>query len=102
MLNPGILNQALIDEIESYLASISSTISGTITIAAADETIQLDEAAGSITYVGYAPVGTATSAAAWKIKRLDESGSPELIILFADGNSNYDNIWSNRAALSYS
>lgn len=65
--------------------------------------LELDEAAGSITYIGEALPGTATSTAAWRIKRLDESDSiVELIITWADGNDNFDNTWNNRASLSYS
>jgi hypothetical protein len=85
------------DEFDGVVTSIPS-----VTIEPNEETIQLDDAGSGITYVGYAPIGTATSAAGWKIKRLDESGDPELIILFADGDANYDNVWDNRAALSYS
>ena len=45
--------------------------------------------------VGHAVIGSATSAASWRIKRLDESGDPELIIKWADGDSSFDNIWDN-------
>jgi len=64
--------------------------------------IQVDEASGSITYVGKAPIGTATSSASWQIMKIDESGDPELIITWADGNDSFDNIWDNRASLNYS
>lgn len=63
--------------------------------------IQLDES-GTTTYIGKATVGSLTSLPMWQIQKLDESGSPELIITWADGDSNFDNIWDNRAALSYS
>jgi len=64
--------------------------------------LQLDEAASSLTYIGEASPGSATSSAVWRIKRIDESGNPEIIIKWADGNTNFDNVWDNRAALSYS
>lgn len=64
-------------------------------------TLQMDEAGSGITYVGEAAIGSATSAAVWRIKRLDESGSPELIIKWADGDADFDNIWDNRASLTY-
>ena len=63
--------------------------------------IQIDEASSTITYAGYAAVGTATSAASWRIKRISISGTVTSIT-FADGDANYNNIWDNRAALSYS
>jgi len=62
---------------------------------------QLDEVS-SLTYVGKAAPGSSTSLPVWQIQRLDESGSPELIITFADGDSNFDNIWDDRLLLSYS
>lgn len=64
--------------------------------------LQMDEADGGITYVGEAVIGSTSSSAVWRIKRLDEGGDPELIIEWADGNSDFDNIWDNRADLSYS
>ena len=64
--------------------------------------LQLDEAASSITYVGEALPGTDTSSGLWRIKRLDESGDPEVIITWADGDASFDNIWDNRVSLSYS
>lgn len=54
---------------------------------------------GALTYIGNAPIGSATSAAVWQIKRLE---TPGLTKLWADGNDNFDNVWDNRASLSYS
>jgi len=64
--------------------------------------LNLDEAGSGITYVGEATPGSANSAAVWRIKRLDESVATDLTILWADGNSSFDNVWSDRASLSYS
>lgn len=61
----------------------------------------LDEASATISYVGEAAAGTAQSAAAWRIKRITTSGG-SLTIEWADGNTNFDNIWANRVALTYS
>lgn len=63
-------------------------------------TLQMDTD-GDITYIGEAQIGTPTSSALWRIKRIDESGNPELIILWADSNASFDNVWDNRAILSY-
>ena len=53
------------------------------------------------TYVGTAEIGSLQSSASWKIFRMvDNSG--DLTITYADGNDNFDNIWDNRASLSYS
>jgi hypothetical protein len=55
---------------------------------------------GSVTYVGKAAIGSATSSAVWQIKKIDESSGT--VITWADGNSSFDNIWDNRASLTYS
>ena len=66
----------------------------------AETSTRLDEASATISYVGSAPPGSLTSAAVWSIKRLDSTSG--LVVLWADGNSEADNIWNNRASLSYS
>ena len=61
--------------------------------------IQLD-AVGSTTYIGEASPGSITSSAIWRIKRIIETGS-DSEITWADGNSDFDNIWDNRLSLTY-
>lgn len=51
---------------------------------------------GTYLYVGEALPNTATSSASWRIKRVSDTS-----VLYADGNSNFDNIWDNRASYSY-
>lgn len=60
--------------------------------------LRYDEGA-TYTYIGEATAGTATSAASWRIKRLTNADNT---IIWADGNTNFDNIYDNRASLSYS
>ena len=60
-----------------------------------------DDAGSGVTYVGSALTGSATSAAAWRIQKITVS-SGDATVEWADGNDSYDNIWDNRAALSYS
>lgn len=80
----------------------SITIDGTVTANPTDYIREIDTD-GSNLYVGYAVPGTATSSASWKIKRIVSSGTPtDYSARFADGNTNFDNIWDNRASLSYS
>jgi len=57
------------------------------------------DAGATYTYIGYAVPATATESALWKIKRLTNSDNT---IVWADGNANFDNIWDNRAVISYS
>lgn len=63
--------------------------------------LQFDGESSTVNYVGEASFGAATSAAVWRIKKITYSGS-SLNITWADGNDEYDNIWDNRASLSYS
>ena len=68
-----------------------------------DKAVRTDETAGT-TYVGRAHPGSATSAAVWQISRVVVvTGPPNTTtITWADGDSKSNNIWDNRAALSYS
>lgn len=54
---------------------------------------------GTVTYIGLALPGTATSAASWSIKKYDYTSSPKTI-KWAD-SGNFTQIWDNRAALTY-
>lgn len=60
---------------------------------------KIDEAL-PYTYIGEAAVGTATGAASWSIKRIDETSDPDIEILYA-GTGVYDQIWDNRVGLTY-
>ena len=65
----------------------------------ANETVRVDDA-GTYVYVGYAVVGSPTSTAVWKIKRIKTTNVVE--VLYAGGTAFYNSIWDNRASLSYS
>jgi hypothetical protein len=72
-----------------------------------DYTVLLDKVSDTVTYIGYAVTGSSTVAgkaeAIWKIKKFDTTtASDQKIPVWADGNTNFDNIWDNRASLSYS
>jgi hypothetical protein len=62
---------------------------------------EFDTTDGSVIYCGWAERGSLTSAAKWRIKRITISGSL-ISMSWADGNINFDNIWNNRASLTYS
>ncbi len=63
--------------------------------------IKVDEVDTQTTYVGYAAPNSTTAVPVWRILKIIVSGSLTTI-LFADGNNKFDNIWDNRASLSYS
>lgn len=63
------------------------------------ESVRIDDT-GTYQYFGNATIGSAEGDAVWKISRLT-SANPQAL-LWADGNANYDNVWTNRASLTYS
>ena len=52
------------------------------------------------TYVGFACAGTLTSEAKWMIFKAVVTGG-NVAVTWADGNPDADNIWDNRASLTY-
>ncbi|RLG43311.1 MAG: hypothetical protein DRN81_06805 [Thermoproteota archaeon] len=72
------------------------------TIATTNEALEFatDSGDSNVLYLGTASVGTATSAASWKIQKIDTTSG--VSITWADGNATADNIWDNRESLSYS
>lgn len=73
---------------------------GTLLTTAVKYKTIVDEASGTVTYVGRAVAGSATSAAVWQISRFTQTGNV-LAEDTADSNFAFDNIWDNRAALAY-
>lgn len=65
-----------------------------------DYSTLLDEPTTGVMYIGKAATGSSTSDAVWQVKKLTESGT-ETSILFADGSSEFNNIWDARASLTY-
>lgn len=61
---------------------------------------RIDDAGSGVTYVGKAPIGSATSSAVWQVFKMVES-TGDLTITWADSDDAYDNIWDNRASLTY-
>jgi hypothetical protein len=64
-----------------------------------EKLLQVDSV-GNTTYLGYASAGSLTSAPLWAIKKIVEV-SNDVAITWADGNTNFDNIWDNRLSLTY-
>lgn len=57
---------------------------------------------GAVTYIGVAAPGTAQSSALWQAKKIDSSTPNETLILWADGDAQFNNVSSDLTALSYS
>jgi hypothetical protein len=51
-------------------------------------------------YKGEAAVGSLESAAVWRISKITIIDD-DISEVWADGNSNFDNVWDNRLSLSY-
>lgn len=62
-------------------------------------TLLLDEVSATISYIGEAQPASSTSAAVWRIRKLDTTSGVNL--LYADGNTRFDNIWDDRVSLTY-
>jgi hypothetical protein len=78
-----------------------TTITNPVTTLGKEESSAIDQASSSLIYFGKAAFASATSGAVWKIKKMSLSGNV-WSTTWADGNNNYDNIWDNRASLTYS
>jgi len=79
-------------------------ITGYAPTSSAPYSIRLDDVTtASVTYVGFASEGSLTSSSCWKIFIIDSRETPiTLAIKYANGNSNFTNIFDNRASLTYS
>ena len=87
--NGTILNPATEEKQDEIIASLG----GGVRIKKIDEALPY-------TYIGEAAVGTATSAASWRVKRIDDTNDPDSTILYA-GTGVFDQVWDNRASLTY-
>ena len=55
-----------------------------------------------IFYVGFAAPGTATSTAAWQIRRISQYSDDDPYVDFAGGSNNFDQVWDDYDTLDYS
>lgn len=74
---------------------------GSINTRKVADIILVDESSSTVTYIGFASPGTATSESYWRIMKVDSSSNPTQI-LYAGGDAGYKNVWNDRASLSYS
>lgn len=89
-----------VDVLSSALPSSASTETTlqTISFGGYKFTLRLDTV-GSVDYVGEASIGTATSASSWRIKKVDSTTG---IVLQWAGTGIFNQVWDNRASLTYS
>ena len=63
--------------------------------------VAVDTSTSGTTYVGESAPNTATSSALWRCYKVVVT-STAVTVKFADGNDNFDNIYDDRASLTYS
>lgn len=63
------------------------------------EPLRTSTATGT-TYEGFALPGSDTASPVWKIKRTVVTGG-DTVVTYADGDTQFDNIWDDRATLTY-
>lgn len=85
---------------DSTIIALQGTTPWVVSGGSSSYTLYLEEASATITYIGEADPGSATSASTWRIKRLDSSSG--LVVTWANGTADFDKVWNNRASYSYS
>ena len=61
-----------------------------------------DQVSSVLAYLGDAVTGSSEGSSVWRVQQLEFTAGGSVTIKFADGDSNFDNSWTNRASLSYS
>ncbi len=62
-----------------------------------------NDSSGRPIFIGLAKPGTATSKALWQIRKITYDGSGFLTdVQWAGGNATFNQVWDDRAGLSYS
>lgn len=90
-----------VNELRDGLSELSRRLDALMT---QDYATRLDQDAitPTLAYFGRAEPGSATSAAVWQIKRLDIGADGDVDVTWADGDALFNNVWDDRASLSYS
>lgn len=52
-------------------------------------------------YLGQAVPGTSGASGLWRIQKLTFGVDGDVVTLWADGNADFDNVWNDRASLTY-
>lgn len=71
---------------------------------ASNMSLQLDYVGGTNpVYLGIAAPGTTTATAKWQIRKLTFDGNNNITKMeYSNGSSSFDQVWNDRAGLSYS
>ena len=63
---------------------------------------RVDFASSTVIYRGEAAPGASEGAAVWRVRRMVLGLDNDVTTTWADGNADFDNVWTNRASLGYS
>lgn len=83
-----------------WLLPDGSVVSAMPVLSSGELTFLLDDSVSPVLYMGWAAPGSLESEAKWRICKADTSSGVSM--KYADGNTNFDNVWENRTELSYS
>jgi len=61
--------------------------------------VAVDSGDALVTYLGKAAIGSATSVAAWQVRKIDENSGT--VFTWADSDDLFDNVWDDRESLMY-
>lgn len=75
--------------------------SGNLKTESGPGTLITDVVSSTVMYLGKAACGADTSQAVWQVLKLITDTNGGITISYADGDPHYDNIWTNRASLTY-
>jgi len=64
-----------------------------------NQDLRYDEVDANTAYLGVAAIDSNSAEPVWQIKKLDYTTG--VIIRWADGNANFDNVWDDRATITY-
>lgn len=59
------------------------------------------DSSSNLIFLGKGKQGAVNGDASWRIQQFTWSGGNLVSITWADGDSEFDNVWNNRASLSY-
>ena len=64
------------------------------------QAVRIDTASATVKYIGWAVAGSAESGAVWRIMRMTTDAG-DTTVEWADGDTDYDNVFDDRATLTY-
>lgn len=97
----SVLNQAF-DKVYKTLTTTNTKFDGTNMVSDVSTLVALKvTTSGSYTYIAVAPIGTSQSASLWQAKRIYDDGT-DVVITWADGDADFDNVATDLTALTYS